>query len=509
MEGLLNFFDSIISAIGNAYPVGNIINATIGTVLGAILTYKTIYKILGLFFTRKFKPAKNNHKYAILVAARNEETVIGNLLDSILNQDYPKELITVFVVADNCTDKTAEIARRKGAICYERFDNERKTKGFALQFLFDRIEEDYGRKSFEGYFIFDADNLLKKDYISRMNDSFDAGEKIITSYRNTKNFSESWIASTYALHWLRSIRTNHRARSVLRLATNIQGTGFLFSNEIVDNGWKYTSLTEDRALTVDAVAQGYKISYNDAAEFYDEQPNNLKIALRQRLRWSKGHLLAFAETGPYLFVNVFFGKLFIKNRFTKPKKEKKKITFKSVILGFIESIRHRFASFDTLMQLTPLSVFNTFRWLVVPVFMYACYCYTGGIEGSPFFFRGGTYLAEGLRFIFPFKVSIGSGFDAFLLGFGIQLWWRLLYRAGKYLENTLIAVYLFIIEHKRIIKIPLHKKILYVFTWPIFDIIGRYTTYLALFVKVTWKPIPHESKTTISDIELGKEKILK
>lgn len=504
----LNIFENIFSAIGGAYPVAKVIYAAIGSVLSAMLIYKTAYKIIGFFFTRKFGPAKNNHKYAILIAARNEQFVIGNLLDSIANQDYPKELLTVFVIADNCTDKTAEIARQKGAICYERFDNERKTKGFALQFLFDRIEEDYGRQSFEGYFIFDADNLLKKDYISRMNDSFDSGEKIITSYRNTKNFSESWIASTYALHWLRSIRSNHRARSVLRLATNIQGTGFLFASEIVENGWKYTSLTEDRALTADAVAQGYKISYNDAAEFYDEQPTNLKIAFRQRLRWSKGHLLAFLETGPYLFVNIFFGKLFIRNRFTNAKKEKEKLTFKTIILGFVESIRHRLASYDTLMQLTPLSVFNVARWLIVPVFMYSCYCYTGGVETLTFF-GGGTYLAKFLRFLFPFKVSLNSGFDAFLIGFGMQIWLRLLYRAGKYLENTLAAIYLFIVEHKRIIKIPLHKKLLYVLTWPVFDIIGRYTTYLALFVKVTWKPIPHESKTTIQDIEKGKETVLK
>ena len=248
----------------------------------------------------------SSDKYAIVIAARNEEAVIGNLLDSIKKQDYPSKLITTFVVADNCTDKTAEIARKNGAICYERFDNERKTKGFALQYLFERIEEEYGTQNFEGYFVFDADNLLKKDFITRMNEAFDSGEKIITSYRNTKNFDENWIASTYALHWIRSIRINHRARSVLRLATNIQGTGFLFSSEIVKDGWKYTSLTEDRALTADAVAQGYKISYNDVAMFYDEQPTSLKIALRQRLRWSKGHLLAFLETGPYLFTNIFF-----------------------------------------------------------------------------------------------------------------------------------------------------------------------------------------------------------
>ena len=84
--------------------------AVIGAVLSAMLIYKTAYKIIGLFFTRKFPSAKQKHKYAVVIAARNEEKVIGNLLDSIAKQDYPKELITVFVVADNCTDKTAEVA---------------------------------------------------------------------------------------------------------------------------------------------------------------------------------------------------------------------------------------------------------------------------------------------------------------------------------------------------------------------------------------------------------------
>lgn len=83
----------------------------------------------------------------------------------------------MFVVADNCTDNTAKVAREHGAICYERFDDAHRTKGYALEFLFDRIEEDYGRMSFEGYFVFDADNLLKKDFVTKMNDAFDSGEK--------------------------------------------------------------------------------------------------------------------------------------------------------------------------------------------------------------------------------------------------------------------------------------------------------------------------------------------
>ena len=501
MESIGNFFDIILKSIGSIYPQSKKIYDIIGTVISILLAYKAFYFVIGMFFTRKFAPAKKEHKYGIVIAARNEEKVIGNLLDSINKQDYPRKLITVFVVADNCTDNTAKIAKEHGAKVYERHDNEHKTKGYALEYLFNQIESDYGITSFEGYFVFDADNLLKKDYISKMNNAFDSGAKIITSYRNTKNFDENWIASTYALHWLRSIRTNHRARSVLRLATNIQGTGFLFANEIVQNGWHYTSLTEDRALTADAVAQGYQITYQDEAEFFDEQPISLKVALRQRLRWSKGHLQAFAESGPYLFINIFLGKRYLKTKWHKNIESKDTSIWQKIL----ESIRHRFASLDTLLQLTPISFINLCKWLIVTVFIYSCYSYSNGIDNLGIF-GGTTWLAKLLRNYFNIRLNLPKGTKSFLVSILITIWLRILYRLGIYFSNMWMALYLFIIEDARIKKMPLYKKILYIFTWPTFDIIGRYTTYIALFVKVTWKPIPHESKVTIDDINRGANK---
>jgi len=492
---MIEVLDKIIMFIGNSYRDWKIFYDIIGTFMAILVFHKIFYVAIGLFFTRKFKPAKKQHKYAILIPARNEENVIGNLIDSIHKQDYPQELLTIFVVADNCTDNTAKIARKNGAICYERYDEEHKTKGFALQYLFKCIDKDYGITDFEGYFIFDSDNLLSTDYVSRMNESFDEGLKIITSYRNTKNFDENWIASTYAIHWLRSVRFDHRARSVLRLATNIQGTGFLFSNEIVRDGWKYTSITEDRALTVDAVSQGYEISYNDAAVFYDEQPTSLKIALRQRLRWSKGHLLAFKDTGLKLFINIFFGKTFVKNKWYKEKREEK------LSKRIVESVRHRFASFDTFGQLLPKVVVNVVRWLIVMVFIYACYGYVNGVNGSSLF-GNSTYLAKFCKLIFgDVKITAEVGFEALKVSFLLALWWRIFYRIGMYFENMAAAIYVFIVERRRIPKISIWKKILFCFTWPTFDIIGRYTTYIALFKKVTWKPIPHTSKVTIDDIK--------
>ena len=492
-----SFFDSLITNIGLLYPDGKVVLNTIYRVLSILTIYKTFYFIIGTFFTRLFPEAKTKHKYAICIAARNEEKVIGNLLDSINKQDYPKDLITTFVVCDNCTDQTKVVAEKHGALCYERFDNNHKTKGFALQYLFKNIKKDYGIDAFEGYFIFDADNLLEPDYVTQMNESFDAGEKIITSYRNTKNFDENWIASGYAIHWLRSIRTAHRARSILRLATNIQGTGFLFASELVKDGWNYTSLTEDRAFTADAVKEGYRISYNDKAMFYDEQPISLKIALRQRLRWSKGHLQAFVETGPGLFINVIFGKLFRKNKLNKNT---------SLILRIIESIRHRFASFDMFMLMLPSSVVYFLLWFIFSCLLYSNYAYIEGINGINLF-QGGTILGSIMRSVFNIRIFTSPGYYSFLMAFLLTIYLRIFYLLGRYLENMWMAIYIFIIENKRIKRISLKNKLLFALMWPTFDIIGKYTMYIAIFKKVEWKQIPHESKITIDDIRKDKSNV--
>lgn len=484
----LAVMDKIVDFMSNIYSPVVAVCGVVSIFMSILTIHETPYMFISLFFTRKFKPAKNNHKYAVCIPARNEEPVIGNLINSIKKQDYPQELITIFVVADNCTDHTAEVAREYGAICYEHFNPDERTKGFALKYLFEQIEADYGVQSFEGYFIFDSDNLLKKDYISRMNDSFDAGEKIITSYRSTKNWTESWIASTYAIHWLRSIRWRHRARSVLHLATNIQGTGFLFSNEIVRNGWKYTSLTEDRSLTADCVVDGYEISYNNEAIFYDEQPTSLKVALRQRLRWSKGHLQAFAESGWGLFKNIFIDKN------TKHKEGDAWYDY------LWRTIRHRFMSFDTFAQLIPKNIIYVVKWILSRLVFYPFVVWK---SGATFWILGGdNIIANTIKyFIHDIPVTLEPGWKSYLLSILLVIWARIFYRICKYFINIWIAVYIFIIEYKKIPKFSIWRKIFYCFTWPTFDIIQRYTQYVAVFKKVEWKPIPHNSKVTIEDLE--------
>ena len=151
------------------------------------------------------------HRIAVLIAARNEQAVIGNLIDSIRDQDYPADKVDVFVVADNCTDLTGSVAGAHGANVYFRNDTTQVGKGYALQYLLHCIEDDYA--PYDAYLVLDADNILSPNYITEINKTFSDGYEIVTSYRNSKNYGDNWISAGYALWFLRESRyLNHRAR---------------------------------------------------------------------------------------------------------------------------------------------------------------------------------------------------------------------------------------------------------------------------------------------------------
>ena len=184
-------------------PTLRTINAVISALFFICYTYQFLYIPLVLLKKRRPLPCPAaSHRYAVLIAARNEENVIAGLLDSLAAQTYDMSLVTVFVAADNCTDSTAAIARAHGAVVYERFNHVNVGKGYALDFLLQHIGADYP-EGFDGYFVFDADNILSPDYLERMNESFSAGNEIVTSYRNSKNFGDNWISAGYALWFLR------------------------------------------------------------------------------------------------------------------------------------------------------------------------------------------------------------------------------------------------------------------------------------------------------------------
>lgn len=269
--------------------------------------YQMVY--IAIPFIKKEKPHKatQKHRFAVLISARNESAVIANLLESINNQTYPKELVDVFLIADNCTDNTAEIARKCGANVYERFDKVKVGKGYALNYALKNIKDEYGENHYDAFFVFDADNVLDSNYIEEMNKSFSDGYDILTSYRNSKNYGDNWISAGYALWFLRESKYLNYPRMLLNTSCAISGTGFMFSKNILKNsgGWNYYLLTEDIEFTVDHVTKDYKIGFCKNAVLYDEQPNDFKQSVRQRMRWAKGYFQVMCNYGKRLLKGTF------------------------------------------------------------------------------------------------------------------------------------------------------------------------------------------------------------
>ena len=249
------------------------------------------------------------HRFAVLIAACNEETVIGNLLDSIKAQSYPERFLEVFVVADNCRDKTAETARAHGAEVYERHNASLRGKGYALDFLLREMER-HAHNEFDGYIVLDADNVLERDFVSRMNETFSEGKDIVTCYRDSKNYGDNWISAGYGLWFLRESRYLNGARSRIGASCGVSGTGFLFSRAVLEGqggGWPFHLLTEDIEFTIENVTAGRRVGYCPEAVLYDEQPVRFKQSWAQRLRWSRGYLQVFRKYGGKLLSGMFRG----------------------------------------------------------------------------------------------------------------------------------------------------------------------------------------------------------
>ena len=425
----------------------NTINSILYIALTVLYFYQFIYIVIALIGDKKKKldtyEAKKLHKFAFIIAARNEQAVIGNLINSIKQQNYPAELIDVIVVADNCTDDTAQIAREHGAICYERFNNMLVGKGYALDYCFNKIVEQFGDyTAYDGYFIFDADNVIDKNYVKEMNKVFDRGYNVITSYRNSKNYDTNWITSGYSLWFIREAKYLNNPRMMLKTSCAVSGTGFLVNSSIIkkNNGWKFNLLTEDIQFSVVNILEGEKIGYCESAMFYDEQPTTFKQSWNQRMRWSKGFYQVMFRYGRELIAMMF----------------KKREMFVSC--------------YDMFMTLAPATLLSI-----------------GCILLNLIFLAYGATDVHMLRRILP--GTLGSiafaGVNFYLLMFSVGF-------------ITLVT------EWNKILA-PANKKIKSLFTFPLFMITYVPISLVALVKKVEWKPIAHSISKSVEEIELQQQ----
>lgn len=411
-----------------------IFNIITSALLTLCYTYQFYYIIHALIVKpRKFKDVTPHNRYAVLISARNEENVIPYLLDTINSQTYPKELVDIYVVADNCTDETARVSSEKGAFVYERFNKQQVGKGYALDYLLGEIEKKCGIESYNGYFVFDADNLLDKNFIKEMDKCFSEGHRIITSYRNSKNYGDNWLSAGYALWFIREARFLNNPRFLLNTSASVSGTGFLVHSDILKKmgGWKYFMLTEDIQFAVASVTQGEKIAYCHDAMLYDEQPNKFSVAWRQRLRWAKGFLQVIKGYGFKLLKQIFTD--------------------------------HSFSAFDMLMTIAPAFILSV------------------------------TNVAVNLGALIYSLLFFGPGVSHVLTNFLLT---------ASFAYGLLFVIGLItLVREWKMIRCPTFKKILYLFTFPIFMMTYMPISVQALFSKVEWKPIEHTVSVSLDDVE--------
>lgn len=414
-----------------------IFNFVVAVLFAVCFFYQFIFFIIGYVRNEvKIPKAKKQHTYAFFIAAHNEEAVIANLVQSIKAQDYPSELIDIFVVADACTDETAARAREAGAIVYERNDLARKGKSWVMDYGFDRILNEYPGKH-EAFIIFDADNLLAPDYVTIMNDAFDQGYLALTSYRNSKNFGSSWISAAYSIWFLREARFLNNARMLCGTSCAVSGSGYLVSSKIVEamHGWDFHTLTEDIQFSTFCAVHGIQIGYAPA-EFFDEQPLTLSASIKQRRRWVKG------------FYQVFF-------------------TYGGQ-LGQAIAKRRSFAAYDLLMVIAPATLLTLITLLSNGTFLVV-----GGLSHG--------FLAT--------DAEMQACLRSILITFGLM-----------YVTGFMMALLTTVIERKHIHCRPRWRVVTNLFTYPLFMFTYIPLTVSALFLKVDWVPTPHDISVTLDQV---------
>lgn len=430
---------------GGGHEVASVIygvNFVIGVIFFVMYFYQMIYLAVGLLDklrSRRWRAAKTQHKLAVLISARNERAVIGELIKSIQQQDYPQDKLHVFVVADNCTDDTAEICRNLGCTVFERFNKQYIGKGYALNFAFEKIFADPAN-DYEAFIILDADNLLTKNYVAEMNKVFDEGYRACTSYRNSKNYAQNWISSGYGLWFIREAEYLNRPRYVLHNSCAISGTGFLVATELIKErgGWNYHLLTEDIEFTAATVITGEKIGYAGEAMLYDEQPITFKQSWNQRMRWAKGFYQVLGKHGFDLAKRI--------------------VSFRT----------GSFSSFDMLMNIMPaLLIMLTMLVFNIGILLYVL------------LFADAAMKAELL------------GICGMAVAYSLGYYYCMLFFLGTVTTIT---------EWKKILASP-WMKIRTMFTFPLFMFTYVPIAVVALFKKVEWTPIEHTVVKSIEDMK--------
>ncbi len=223
-------------------------------------------------------------RFRFVVPAHNESAGIGDTVESLLSVDYPRELFEVVVVADNCSDDTADKARAAGANVMVRNDTEKRGKGYALDHAFSATPPEV-----DAVVVIDADTLVSPNILRAFAARREQGALAVQADYAVRNPDAGWrtrmIAVAFgAFHIVRS-----RARERLRLSCGLRGNGMCFAMDLLRIvPHRAYSVVEDVEYGLRLGEQGYRVFYADEAHVYGEMVTSSASANTQRRRWEEG-----------------------------------------------------------------------------------------------------------------------------------------------------------------------------------------------------------------------------
>jgi cellulose synthase/poly-beta-1,6-N-acetylglucosamine synthase-like glycosyltransferase len=267
----------------------------------ALLTTYLIVLTVAALFARTYGPSAgpSTRRFAVLVPAHDEEALLGQLLSNLKQQDYPGDRFDVCVVADNCHDTTASLARGMGARVYEHIDALEQAKGFALRWLLEQLRAE-GR-SYDAFVVLDADSVVDSNFLSCMDARLEAGSHVIQAYYSVHNAQQSALAglryaALAAVHYVRPL-----GRSLFGLSAGLKGNGMCFAANIVELfGWQWFTLAEDVEFHMALVRAGIRVDFAPETTVRADMPVSFAQAASQNARWERGRLQLLREQVPAL-----------------------------------------------------------------------------------------------------------------------------------------------------------------------------------------------------------------
>lgn len=355
---------------------------TLFALLGADAIYQFVVAFRGCFRQKTLPEATRYRRFAVLVPAHNEASVLAPLLESLRGQNYPKNCYRVFVSCDNCTDHTAQVAVECGAEALIRTDTTKNGKTWNVRWALTKIPMDH----FDALAMFDADNLVELDFLARMNDYMEQHPEAeaIQGVLDVKNPDDNWLTRSYALAYWFTNRFWQLARGLWGLSCTLGGTGLVIRAATLRRiGWNLESLTEDLEMSTRIILSGSKVHWNDHAVIYDEKPQDLSISKKQRTRWMQGHywvcwkygmksLKAFFRLRKLQYLDLFLYLL---------APAKACIALLTMIAGMIYTIVNNAILFPTLGKNTPQTALEWVFFVGMPLFMIFAFCIFCAVVG--------------------------------------------------------------------------------------------------------------------------------